>query len=139
MIILGVDFGRARTGLSICDKGEMLAVPLCVVTEGSRAKLIEKIAELASVNKVEQIVVGLPRNMDGSEGASAINAKEFGSLLSEETGINVDFIDERGTTITAHNYLNDVNVRGKKRKNTVDAVAATLILQNYLDKRKNVK
>jgi putative holliday junction resolvase len=83
--------------------------------------------------------VGLPKNMDGSEGESAQNARAFAERLHNETGLQVDLQDERGTTITAHNFLNDTNTRGKKRKNVVDEVAATIILQNYLDKRKNSK
>lgn len=77
--------------------------------------------------------------MDGSEGESAQNARAFAERLHNETGLQVDLQDERGTTITAHNFLNDTNTRGKKRKNVVDEVAATIILQNYLDKRKNSK
>lgn len=89
--------------------------------------------------KSEIVVVGLPKNMDGSEGESAQNARAFAERLHNETGLQVDLQDERGTTITAHNFLNDTNTRGKKRKNVVDEVAATIILQNYLDKRKNSK
>lgn len=89
--------------------------------------------------KAEIVVVGLPKNMDGSEGESAQNARAFAERLHNETGLQVDLQDERGTTITAHNFLNDTNTRGKKRKNVVDEVAATIILQNYLDKRKNSK
>ena len=89
--------------------------------------------------KAEIVVVGLPKNMDGCEGESAQNARAFAERLHNETGLQVDLQDERGTTITAHNFLNDTNTRGKKRKNVVDEVAATIILQNYLDKRKNSK
>ena len=82
-------------------------------------------------------MVGLPKNMDGSEGESAQNARAFAQKISELTGIDTVMQDERGTTITAHNYLNSTNTRGKKRKNVVDEVAATIILQDYLDKRKS--
>lgn len=133
MIILGVDLGKARTGLAVCDKGEILASPFAVIQEHNRERLIEKIACAARENHAELLVVGLPRNMDGSEGESAQNARELGKLLEEATGLAVKFCDERGTTITAHGYLNDTNVRGKKRKAVVDAVAATVILQNYID------
>ena len=81
--------------------------------------------------------MGLPKNMDGSEGESAQNARAFAENLSNETGIECVMQDERGTTITAHNFLNTTNTRGKKRKNVVDKVAATIILQDYLDKRKS--
>lgn len=136
MIILGIDLGKARTGLAICDKGEILASPLMVIQEHNKERLMEKIACAALENHAELLVAGLPRNMDGSEGESAQNAREIGAILREKTGLPVEFCDERGTTITAHGYLNDVNVRGKKRKAVVDAVAATVILQNFLDGRR---
>lgn len=137
MIILGIDLGKARTGVAICDKGELLASPLTVVTEYHREQLVEKLAVLAKENKAELLAVGLPRNMDGSEGESAQNAREVGALLEEATGLPVEFVDERGTTITAHGYLNETNTRGKKRKAVVDAVAATVILEDCLRRRRN--
>ncbi len=136
MILLGVDLGKARTGLALCDKGEVLASPLAVLTEHDRERLVEKIAAAARENHAEGLIVGLPRNMDGSEGESAQNARETGAMLEEASGLPVEFFDERGTTITAHGYLNETNVRGKKRKAVVDAVAATVILQAYLDGRR---
>lgn len=137
MIILGIDLGKARTGVAICDKGELLASPLTVVTEYHREQLVEKLAVLAKENKAELLAVGLPRNMDGSEGESAQNARGIGALLEEATGLPVEFVDERGTTITAHGYLNETNTRGKKRKAVVDAVAATVILEDCLRRRRN--
>ena len=137
MIILGIDLGKARTGVAICDKGEVLASPLTVVTEYHREQLVEKLSALAKENKAELLAVGLPRNMDGSEGESAQNAREVGALLEEATGLPVEFVDERGTTITAHGYLNETNTRGKKRKAVVDAVAATVILEDCLRRRRN--
>lgn len=136
MIILAVDLGKARTGLAICDKTEMLASPLSQISEKDTEVLIEKISSIAQAREVELIVVGLPKNMDGSEGESAQNAREFAKSLSEKSGLDVKMQDERGTTITAHNYLNATNTRGKKRKNVVDSVAATIILQSFLDSRK---
>ncbi len=134
MIILAVDLGKARTGLAVCDQSEILASPAGVITEYNPEKRLEKVAVEALARKAELLVVGLPRNMDGSEGESAQNARAFGQALSEKTGIPVEFQDERGTTITG--YLNDTNTRGKKRKAVVDAVAAVVILQNFLDGRK---
>lgn len=139
MIILGVDLGKARTGVAVCDKSELLASPVEVVNEHSRERLLARVAQLAKERCAEQIVVGLPRNMDGSEGESAQNARAFGAELTERTGLPVDFSDERGTTVTAHGFLNETNTRGKRRKATVDAVAATIILQDYLDYRRNRK
>ena len=137
MIIMSVDLGKARTGLAVCDKTEFLASPYKVIFEKSPNKLPEKVVQAALEAKAELIVVGLPKNMDGTEGESAQNARAFAERLKELTGLPVDMQDERGTTITAHGYLNDTNTRGKKRKAVVDEVAATIILQDYLDKRKN--
>lgn len=137
MIILAVDLGKSRTGTAICDKSEIIASPVEVIAEHNKEKLADRIKAIAAERKAEQIVLGLPKNMDGSEGESAQNAKEFGKMLAEVTGIPVDFSDERGTTITAHGYLNVTDTRGKKRKAVVDAVAATIILEDYLRKRKN--
>lgn len=137
MIILSVDLGKVRTGLAVCDRGEVLASPLAVIQERDRDRLVEKISASARESGAEQIVVGLPRNMDGSEGESAKNAREIGAMLEAVTGLPVAFCDERGTTITAHSYLNDTNTRGKKRKAVVDAVAATVILEDYLQFRRN--
>ena len=138
VIILAVDPGKARTGLAICDKTMFLASPLCVIEEYNRYRLADKIAEQAKLHKAELLVVGLPRNMDGSEGESAKSARELGDKLGQLTGLPVKMQDERCTTMIAHRYLSDNNVRGKKRKQTVDAAAATVILQTYLDYIKNM-
>lgn len=137
MVILAVDLGKVRTGVAICDKFEVLASPVEVITEHNREKLVVRIAEICKERKPEMIVLGLPKNMDGSEGESAQAARAFGEMLKEKTGLPLEFGDERGTTITAHGYLNNTDTRGKKRKNVVDAVAATIILEDYLRKRKN--
>ena len=136
MVIMSVDLGKARTGLALCDKTEFLASPYKVIFEKSPAKLPQKVADAAKEAGAELIVVGLPKNMDGSEGESAQNARAFAQQLSELTGLEAVMQDERGTTITAHGFLNDTNTRGKKRKNVVDEVAATIILQDFLDSRK---
>ena len=137
MIIMSVDLGLARTGLSVCDKTELLSSPLCVIEERDLNILADKIADKAQQCRAELIVVGLPKNMDGSEGESAQRAREFAKALSKKTGLECDLQDERGTTITAHNYLNITDTRGKKRKSVIDSVAATIILEDYLAYRKN--
>lgn len=137
MIIMSVDLGLARTGLAVCDKTELLSSPLCVIEERDLNILSDKIAQKAEQCRAELIVVGLPKNMDGSEGESAQRAREFAKALSEKTGLECDMQDERGTTITAHNYLNITDTRGKKRKSVIDSVAATIILEDYLAYRKN--
>lgn len=137
MKILAVDLGEARTGIAISDFNEKLASPVCVIEERNREKLLTKIANIVEENHISEIVVGLPKNMDGSEGESAKKAREFQKLLKDKTKLSVVMIDERGTTITAHNYLNFTDTRGKKRKKVIDSVAATIILQNYLDSKRN--
>lgn len=137
MIIMSVDLGKARTGLALCDKTEFLASPYKVIFEKSPQKLLQKVADAAKEAKAALIVVGLPKNMDGTEGKSAQNARDFAAQLAELTEVETVMQDERGTTITAHSFLNDTNTRGKKRKNVVDEVAATIILQDFLDGRKN--
>ena len=137
MVILSVDFGRARTGIAICDPGEMLASPVTVISEKYVPHLVQKVSALASERKAELIVVGLPVNMDGSEGESAQNARRFAGDLHAACQIPVDMLDERCTTMEAHQFLNATNTRGKKRKAVVDAVSAVIILENYLAKRKS--
>lgn len=137
MIILGVDLGHARTGLSVCDKNEMLASPLRVIHQRDGDKLCGEIAEAAKEAGARMLAVGLPRNMDGSEGDSAKFAREMGAKIGELSGLPVHFVDERGTTVTAHGYLNETNTRGKKRKAVVDAVAAVVILEDFLQYRRN--
>lgn len=129
--------GKARTGLAVCDEGERLASPLRVVQEYSWERLAHTVAAEAEKQKAGAVVVGLPRNMDGSEGESAQNARAFAAHLRTLVQVPVELQDERGTTITAHGYLNDTDTRGKKRKAVVDAVAATIILEDYLMRRRN--
>lgn len=138
MIILAVDLGKSRTGLAVSDKTGFLASPLETLFEKNEEKLIEKISEAAHREKAELIVVGLPKNMDGSEGESAQNARRVAALIKEKSGLDVVMSDERGTTITAHGYLSERNVRGKKRKARVDTVAASIILQDYLDGHRGI-
>lgn len=139
MIILAVDYGKARTGLAVCDSGEVLASPAGVIAERDADRLAEAVARRSEELGAQEIVVGLPRNMDGTEGGSAAAARTFAQGLQERVKIPVRLRDERLTTVTAHIYLNDTDTRGKKRKAVVDAVAATVILQNYLDFRRNQK
>jgi putative Holliday junction resolvase len=95
-------------------------------------KLIASLVEIAKENQIGEIVVGLPRNMDGSEGPRAELCREFAAKLEEATGLPIKMWDERWTTVEAHRILSDHNYHGKKRKDTVDAVAASLILEGYL-------
>lgn len=138
MIIMAIDFGKARTGVALCDKNEVMAFPLGVIEEKDPETLCEKIAEKAHESKAEMIVLGLPKNMDGSIGESAQRVQDLSEILKQTINIPIDFIDERRTTVTAHEYLNKTNTRGKKRKSIIDAVSAVIILENYLNMRKNI-
>ena len=124
MIIMGVDFGDARTGLAVCDKGEMLASPAGVISEKDFTRCQEKVAAAAKEHRAELLVVGYPKNMNGTVGERAELCQKFGDGLKELTGLPVVMWDERCTTVSAHSYLNVTNTRGKKRKAVVDAVAA---------------
>lgn len=137
MVILAVDYGDARTGVAVCDKFEMLASPVCVIHEKDAEKLAGNIATIAGEKCAQQLVLGLPKNMDGSEGFRAENCRNFAEILREKTDLPLDFQDERLTTVSAHNALNLTDTRGKKRKELVDAVSAVIILEDYLRKRKN--
>ena len=134
---MAIDYGDVRTGIAVCDKFEMLASPVCVITQRNADLLTEEIEKLAQQYKVEQFVVGLPKNMDSSYGSRAERCEEFAKNLSDKTGIEYVMRDERLTTVSAHNALNTTNTRGKKRKAVVDQVAAVVILQDYIDFRKN--
>lgn len=132
MRIMGIDYGDARTGVAISDLTCTIAGSAAVVPSRNTEKAIADIVRLSKENQVGEIVVGLPRNMDGTEGARAEFCRAFAEKLKEATGLPVAMWDERRTTVEAHNILSQHNYHGKKRKDTVDAVAATLILEGYL-------
>ena len=136
MKIMSVDYGDARTGIAFCDKNEILATAFTTINESYVPKLVSKIKEIIDEQKPEMIVVGLPRNMDGSYGFRCDKCKQLGKLLQEEVGIPVEFEDERLTTVIAHDILSSNNIKSKKHKNNVDAVSAVVILQSFIDKRK---
>ena len=133
MIIMSVDLGDARTGIAVSDNGESFAFPRTVINEWNKEKLIEKILIEAKESNAQRIVVGLPKNMDGSLGFKAQECTEIADKIRQNF-INGDVLmwDERCTTVSAHHALNVTNTRGKKRKAIVDAVAATMILEDYL-------
>lgn len=135
MRIMAVDYGDVRTGVAFCDRNEMLASPFCVIEERYAPKLIDKLKEIAAAEQAEKIVMGLPRNMDGSYGYRCDACREFGAALEEATGLSVLYQDERLTTVMAHDILSANDVRGKKRRQQVDAVSAVMILQSYIDRK----
>ena len=136
MRMLAVDLGLARTGLAVCDELELLASPLGTVAQPDPDKLLDEVVAAVVRESVKAIVVGHPRNMDGSRGESARRAEAFAASLEERTGLPVTLWDERLTTVSAIGFLNETTVRGKKRKAIVDTVSATIILQEYLDSRR---
>lgn len=139
MIIMSVDLGKARTGIAVSDSGESFAFPKTVITEYNTEKLVQKICACAEDYSAELIVVGLPKNMDGSEGERADECRQIGGKIATASRKNVVMWDERCTTVSAHTALNFTDTRGKKRKAVVDAVAAVIILEDYLKFRKNSK
>ncbi|EGC02422.1 Holliday junction resolvase RuvX [Ruminococcus albus] len=136
MRILAVDYGDARTGIAISDNSEFLASPVCTITEYHADRLAQKVADIAKERGAGEIVVGLPINMNGTKGERAEKCEAFAEMLRGLVDVEVKMWDERSTTVTAHQYLNETNVRGKKRKAVVDTVAATIILESYLAFRK---
>ena len=130
--IMGIDYGDARTGVAISDLLCSIVGSTCVVPSRNREKAVADIVRLCKEIMVGEIVVGLPKNMDGTEGGRAELCREFAETLKEATGLPVAMWDERRTTVEAHNILSQHNYHGKKRKETVDAVAASLILEGYL-------
>ena len=134
--IMSVDFGDTRTGLALSDISRYLASGIGYVSPGGILKTADKVAEMALENKASAVIVGLPKNMDGSEGFRADRAKEFADLLRERLQIPVAMFDERMTTMAASRFLNETNTRGAKRKTVVDTLSAQIILQNVLDRLK---
>lgn len=137
MKIMAVDYGAARTGLAVCDRTEFLASPIGVVKEKDYRTLINKVAFTAKQYEVGEIVVGYPKNMDGSIGEKAHKCEDFAEKLRVIVDIPVTLWDERQTTMQANTYLNEINVTGQRRKDIIDEVAATIILESYLAFRKN--
>ena len=135
--ILGVDFGDARTGLAISDPGRFLASAIGTVSPGGIEKTANRVAEIALEQKAVAVVVGLPKNMDGTEGFRADRCREFAEMLAERLPeLSIAMMDERLTTVSASRYLNETNTRGSKRKGVIDTLSAEIILQNTLDKLK---
>ena len=136
MRIMAVDYGDARTGVAISDLLCSITGSTQVIHGRMQEKLIASLVQIVKENEVGEIVIGLPRNMDGSEGPRAELCRQFAARVEEATALPVKLWDERWTTVEAHRILNDHNYHGKKRKNTVDAVAASLILEGYLNSLK---
>lgn len=136
---LGVDYGDKRTGLAECDVSGLIAGGIGTISEGGMRKTAVRVAEEAAKRSCKKIIIGFPKNMDGSEGPRADVIKAFGAILSELTDIPIDYYDERMTTMVAYRFLGETGTYGKKRKETVDTLSAQIILQNYIDRERAIK
>lgn len=132
MRVLAIDYGDARTGIAISDASGTIVGQTTVIQSYNANKTVAEIARIAKESGAERLVMGFPRNMDGSEGPRAELYRAFAAQVEQNCGMPVVLWDERRTTVEAHNILSECNRRGKKRKQTVDAVAASLILEGYL-------
>ena len=132
MRVMGIDYGDARTGVAVSDLLCSIVGTTTVIHSRNVEKTIQALSNIIKEQGVGEIVVGLPKNMDGTEGPRAQLCREFAERLALVTELPVNLWDERRTTVEAHNILSQHNYHGKKRKNTVDAVAASLILEGYL-------
>ena len=139
MYIMSVDLGKARTGIALSDESESFAFPKTVITEYNTEKLVSKIVNLSKELNAQLIVVGLPKNMNGTLGFRAQECTEISKEIQRLSGTDTVLWDERCTTVSAHTALNYTDTKGKKRKNVIDAVAAVIILEDYLAFRKNQK
>ncbi|MCM1335487.1 MAG: Holliday junction resolvase RuvX [Bacteroides sp.] len=137
MKIIAVDYGDSRTGIAASDALEMLATPICVIHEKDRALCAERVAEKIGELGGELVVVGNPINMNGTRGPASEKCHDFAERLRERLPVPVEMWDERSTTVIAHERMNEINKRGKKRKEIIDAAAAAVILENYLRFRAN--
>ena len=137
MRVMAIDYGDARIGVALSDPSGLLTGFTTVIHSRNRETVLAQLAALCKERGADRLVMGFPRNMDGTEGPRAALYREFAASLEEATGMPVRLWDERRTTVEAHQILSSQNYHGKKRKNTVDAVAASLILEGYLGYLRN--
>ena len=133
---LGVDYGDKRTGLAECDLGGNLASGIATVSEGGMNNTAIRVAKEAISRGCKKIVIGLPKNMDGTEGERAEVVRAFAALLATHTDIPIDFCDERMSTMAAYRFLDGAGTFGKRRKDVIDTLSAELILQSYIDRER---
>ena len=139
MKIMVVDYGDTRTGLAVCDRTEFLASPVGVIEERNFYFTIQKVAHAVKEYDVQMVVVGYPVNMNGTVGPRAEKCAQFAELLKTKVDVPVELWDERATTLEAQNYLSETGTYGKKRKEVIDEVAATIILESYMTYRHNMQ
>lgn len=135
---LGVDYGDKRTGLAECDPSGLIASGICTISEGGMNKTAIRVAAEAKARSCKKIIVGLPKNMDGSEGPRADVVRAFAELLATHTDIVIEFFDERMSTMVAYRFLGETGTYGKKRREAVDTLSAEIILQGYIDRERAV-
>ena len=136
---LGVDYGDKRTGLAECDPSGMLASGIGTVSPGGMRSTAKLVAEEAEKRSCKKIIIGLPKNMDGTEGERAEVIRIFRDMVAEYTSIETDFFDERMSTMVAYRFLGETGTFGKKRKAAVDTLSAEIILQGYIERERNTK
>ncbi len=136
---LAVDYGDKRTGLADCDISGLIASGIGTIKEGGMRKTAERVKREAEQRDCVKIIIGLPKNMDGSEGFRAEAVKAFAEILGSITEIPIDFYDERMTTMVAYRFLGETGTFGQKRKDAVDTLSAEIILQNYIDRERMLK
>lgn len=135
---LGVDYGDVRTGIAECDISGMLASGIGTISEGGMRKTAVRVAKEAELRSCKKIIIGIPKNMDGSEGGRVDTVKAFADILAEITSIPIDFCDERMSTMVAYRYLDGSGTFGKKRKGAIDTLSAEIILQSYIDRERAI-
>ena len=136
--IMGVDFGEVRTGIAISDASRFLASGIGYIKEGGLHKTAEKIAQMVKDENVTALVIGCPVNMNGTEGPRAERCRDLAREINDLTSLPVAMMDERMTTMAASRFLNETNTRGAKRKTVIDTLSAQIILQNFIDRLKNL-
>lgn len=136
---LGVDYGDKRTGLAECDASGLIAGGIGTISEGGMKNTAERVAREAESRGCKKIIVGLPKNMDGTEGFRAETVRAFGEILASLTDIPVEYYDERMSTMEAYRFLDGSETYGKKRRGVIDTLSAQIILQNYIDRERAVK
>ncbi len=137
MKVLAIDYGDRRTGVAISDPSGLIAGETAVLKANGPRSAEQNLLALIAEKQPERVVIGNPLNMDGTAGVRSERSQELAAFLREQTGLRVDLWDERRTTVDAHRILSEAGAHGKKRKETVDAVAATLILEGYLAAMRN--
>lgn len=137
MRVMAIDYGDAHTGVALSDPTGLLAGFTTTIHSRREEVVLEELAKLARDHQVEEVVMGFPRNMDGTEGPRAQLYRDFAARVEEVLGMPVKLWDERRTTVDAHRILFESGKNARKRKKTVDAVAASLILEGYLAFRRN--